>query len=135
VSFSGGTVNIGANSLVVGSTFGFYMQTAGGPTWYSRASDNGGDGDHLVTLGTSVNRTLLASSGLLPANVGWNPSEHLLAWEDLPLTGASRGDGDYQDLLVKVSAIPVPEATTLIAGALLLLPFGVSTFRVLRTRK
>jgi len=30
------------------------------------------------------------------------------------------------------SAAPVPEATTMIAGALLLLPFGVSTFRSLR---
>ena len=30
---------------------------------------------------------------------------------------------------------PVPEPTTMIAGALLLLPFGASTLRMLRTSK
>ncbi len=33
---------------------------------------------------------------------------------------------------VQVFGAPVPEPTTMIAGALLLLPFGVSTLRVLR---
>jgi hypothetical protein len=32
------------------------------------------------------------------------------------------------------AAAPVPEPTTLIAGALLLLPFGASTLRILRRR-
>ena len=36
----------------------------------------------------------------------------------------------YQDLLIQA----VPEPTTMIAGALLLLPFGASTIRVLRRR-
>ena len=35
-----------------------------------------------------------------------------------------------QDLLIQ----SVPEPTTMIAGALLLLPFGVSTLRLLRRR-
>jgi hypothetical protein len=31
--------------------------------------------------------------------------------------------------------VPVPEATTIIAGALLLLPLGASTLRVLRKQR
>ena len=34
-----------------------------------------------------------------------------------------------------VSTIPVPEPTTVIAGALLLLPFGASAFRILRRNR
>lgn len=41
------------------------------------------------------------------------------------------GDNGQEFLLI---GAPVPEPTTLIAGALLLLPFGVSTLRVLRKR-
>lgn len=39
-------------------------------------------------------------------------------------------DRDYQDMVVSIT--PVPEPTTLVAGALLLLPFGMSTLRRLR---
>jgi hypothetical protein len=35
---------------------------------------------------------------------------------------------------VAYNPTPVPEPTTMIAGALLLLPFGASTLRVLRRR-
>ena len=41
-------------------------------------------------------------------------------------------DGTYQPQLIQV---PVPEATTVIAGALLLLPLGASTFRILRRQR
>jgi len=34
-----------------------------------------------------------------------------------------------------ISLVPVPEPTTMIAGALLLLPFGASTLRILRKRQ
>ena len=49
-------------------------------------------------------------------------------------------DGSGQEFLVLAPASPnipvppVPEATTLIAGALLVLPFGASTLRILRRR-
>jgi len=42
-------------------------------------------------------------------------------------------NGAGQDLIWNVT--PVPEPTTMIAGALLLLPFGVSTFRMLRKNR
>ena len=139
MTFSDGTATVGGLSLYVGSDFGFYLQTAGGPTWYSQQSLNNGD-DHMVTLKTTTTRNLdLSASGLggwaLPQVNGqdktetWNPNEYLLGWEDLALSG---GDDDYQDMLVKVCAVPVPETSTVVAGALLLLPFGFSTLRILR---
>ncbi len=140
VTFSGGTATVNNQSLYVGSAFGFYLQTAGGPTWYSQQNKNGGD-DHMVTLQTAVDRTLnLSASGLGSwaasgsTTESWDPGEYLLGWEDLALQG---GDVDYQDMLVKVDAVPVPvpEPTTMIAGALLLLPFGASTLRILRKRQ
>ena len=39
-------------------------------------------------------------------------------------------DGEWD-----ITAIPVPEPTTMIAGALLLLPFGASTLRILRRNR
>jgi hypothetical protein len=41
----------------------------------------------------------------------------------------------YLDTTVPLKPIPVPEPTTMIAGALLLLPFGASTLRILRKRQ
>jgi hypothetical protein len=47
---------------------------------------------------------------------------------------SSLGDGwdKASDVNVQVFGTPVPEPTTMIAGALLLLPFGASTLRILR---
>jgi hypothetical protein len=49
-------------------------------------------------------------------------------------TWTSLGDGwdKASDVNVQVFGTPVPEPTTMIAGALLLLPFGASTLRILR---
>ena len=49
-------------------------------------------------------------------------------------TWTSLGDGwdKASDVNVDVYGTPVPEPTTMIAGALLLLPFGASTLRILR---
>jgi hypothetical protein len=47
-------------------------------------------------------------------------------------------DFDFNDLVVEVSGVapvPVPEPTTMVAGALLLLPFGASTLRILRKNR
>lgn len=44
-------------------------------------------------------------------------------------------EGSYAFELDNVAASAVPEPTTMIAGALLLLPFGVSTFRMLRKNR
>ena len=49
----------------------------------------------------------------------------------------SNGDGwdKSSDVNVQVFGTPVPEPTTMIAGALLLLPFGASTLRMLRKNR
>jgi hypothetical protein len=47
-------------------------------------------------------------------------------------TGVDAGEGDKIDIAFGSSLAAVPEPTTMIAGALLLLPFGVSTLRMLR---
>jgi hypothetical protein len=44
-------------------------------------------------------------------------------------------DGYWQWCGNKWDNVPVPEPTTMIAGALLLLPFGASTLRILRKRQ
>ena len=54
--------------------------------------------------------------------------------------GFDYGDADFQDVLLpssgaSINVAPVPEPATMIAGALLLLPFGASTLRTLRKRQ
>jgi hypothetical protein len=133
VIFTGTSAQVGNGpSVDIGNNFGFYISGPGG-TFYSQQGQNGGT-DHMLTLTTATATTLqldnpaLGSSWAQPNTTAtWNPNEYLLAWEDLP-----NGDFDYQDMLVKVDATPVPEPTTMLAGALLLLPFGASTLRILR---
>jgi hypothetical protein len=53
------------------------------------------------------------------------------------MTVSEFANGSIQDTYsqnIQVLA-PVPEPTTMIAGALLLLPFGASTLRILRKRQ
>lgn len=49
-----------------------------------------------------------------------------------PWTSLGDGWDKASDVNVQVIGTPVPEPTTMIAGVLLLLPFGVSTARILR---
>lgn len=48
-------------------------------------------------------------------------------------TGGYGNNGNNQEFIINCT--PVPEPTTMIAGALLLLPFGLSTFRILRRNR
>ncbi len=120
-----------------GGSFGFYLAN-GGTTFYSRQSDNGG-ADNMVTLKNSgpgnltLNTSAFVSGGWASGgSVSWSPGEYLLGWEDLRIGGGA--EPDYQDMLVKVNAVPVPEPTTMIAGVLLLLPFAASSLRILRRK-
>jgi hypothetical protein len=61
---------------------------------------------------------------------GWSAVIDLLAGQKVTLTGA--GGGSIVD---KVLLTPVPEPATLIMGALLLAPFGVSIIRGMRKRR
>lgn len=140
VTFNGVTASVqGGGTLVVGSKFGFYLKTPH-TTFYSRMSDNASGLDQMVTQKTDVDRKLKLRrvEGGPDENIWWYKGESLLAWEDLPVPS---GDNDYQDMVIKVQAVavpdylPVPEPTTIIAGALLLLPFGLTTIRMMRRRR
>jgi hypothetical protein len=68
--------------------------------------------------------------------IGYNPS--LVATYDFTLTATNSDTGallDSVNMVVQNGVAPVPEPTTVAAGALLLLPFGVSTLRKLRKNR
>jgi hypothetical protein len=90
--------------------------------------------------GTLFTFTLLANSG---APLGLSALSWGYADGGSGVDGFDYGDADWNDVVlpsygasINVSAVSaVPEPTTMIAGALLLLPFGASTLRVLRKRQ
>ena len=71
------------------------------------------------------------NSFLLCAN---DAGPDLLPWLNIPGTTPPvvTYSGVNGDAYVEVDGTPVPEPTTMIAGAMLLLPFGASTLRILR---
>lgn len=71
---------------------------------------------NYILLGTSY-------SGLSPATGILN----LLYWDS--------NNGDNTEQLIGVNVTVVPEPATMIAGALLLVPFGASTIRILRKNR
>ena len=78
-----------------------------------------------------VNPDLLAlangENGSLNLTFQFNPGQSLTQ-----LTTGSAQIGSYSGAL---ASVPIPEPTTVIAGALLLLPFGASTLRILLKRR
>ena len=108
-----------------------FMDNSGGVNWYSDPTLNSADGgkDHMVTFAVTG---YLATAGVASSYTAFTGGTHyVIAFED-----SANGDYDFNDLVVEVSGVaPVPEATTMIAGALLLLPFGASTLRILRNNR
>jgi hypothetical protein len=52
------------------------------------------------------------------------------------MTGSEFANGSIQDTYSQnIQILAVPEPTTMIAGAMLLLPFGASTLRILRKNR
>ena len=75
--------------------------------------------------------TLTPSSGQLLTALSMNislPSGN----NTLAFTATGVSGNDETAFIDNVSVSAVPEASTMIAGALLLLPFGASTLRILR---
>jgi hypothetical protein len=94
--------------------------------WVAPTAQMGSASDPNSTLywyNTYVNA--LISSGLTHAVYTGNVLESTIA--DFPNSPNSGGSQEF--LLL---GTPIPEPTTMIAGALLLLPFGASTLRILR---
>lgn len=122
------TVTVG-NQTISGSAIGFYLNTGAGGNgiYYSALSDelnaNGNNMQHVAAF--NIGDTVYGQAPY--PTVG--QSGFVMAWEDLP---ASSSDFDYNDMVVSLTALPVPEPSTVVAGAMLLLPFGLSTVRLAR---
>ena len=92
---------------------------------------NGGQGGDVAGLGQSDNVTLDDVLGIDNSynGVAFGDLEVMRAYAYIGDTGgSSSGSVDINSITIT----SVPESTTMIAGALLLLPFGASTLRILR---
>lgn len=104
-----------------------FLDQANGNKAYSSPSLSSGGVDRMVTF--AVNGYLATPGDVHSWTAfGDGTTHYVLGFED-------GTDMDFNDLVVEVSGVaPVPEPTTLAAAALLLLPFGASTLRILRNR-
>lgn len=79
---------------------------------------------------TSADSTTLTLANAMLAGLSANP--HYVGFTLYPDPTVPSDQDPYPAQSVFYNVTPVPEPTTMIAGALLLLPFGMSTLRVLR---
>ena len=92
---------------------------------FSDPALNGGT-DRMVTF--QVTGTLNTPGNINSGYTSLANPTYVIAFED-------GSDFDYNDLVVQVSGVaPVPEPTTLISGALMMMPFGAGMVSVLRRK-
>ena len=98
---TGSGINLGPNvfgPLNSGNVnFMWALDPSGAPLWKSSPGQNTDKLDHMVTW------RILGGAGNIAGN-------HVIAWEDLD----GGGDRDFNDLVVEVSANPVPEPATML---------------------
>ncbi len=111
-----------------------YDTTGGGSVTGTRFSVNASQPFGADNAAIGLANTWISDLNSL-SNVGNFGYDGYLLYPD-PLTGVNNGPGQDgeppQELLI---AVPVPESPTVIAGALLLLPFGASAFKILRKKR
>jgi hypothetical protein len=84
------------------------------------------DGNVVTTLNPSSGQPLTLLSFIIPLFSGNN---------NLAFAATGVSGNDETAFIGNVSMTAVPEPTTLISGALMLLPFGASTLRILRRNR
>jgi choice-of-anchor C domain-containing protein len=133
--FANGTIQQTINGLANGGTYHLSFDMAGNP-------DNNPNGYTLktirVSLGASFQDFTFDTTGKTHVDMGWVSKAHdfvatsssmVLSFQDL---SAPPGTA-FGAVIDNVSLVPEP--TTMLAGALLLFPFGVSTLRTLRKNR
>ncbi len=133
ISAVGSFYDFGTFTLNTPLVFVLEDTSTGNTLYYSDPSMNADGINHIYSTSYDSSGTPNLGAGI--------PSGTFVSFEDL----YGGGDKDYNDLqFVFENVTPgtpgqtsssVPEPSTVVAGALLLLPFGVSTLRVLRNRK
>ncbi len=98
-------VNYGTPVQFTNQLFGYYLGNANGPMFYSQPIMNGGD-DHMVAY--QGDGDLIKLPGKTAGH--WGSSSYILGWEDLPFASS---DKDYQDMVVYVESVNVPEPAML----------------------
>ncbi|HTY88006.1 MAG TPA: hypothetical protein VMB80_11115 [Candidatus Acidoferrum sp.] len=104
-----------------------FLDQANGNNAYSDPTLSTGGVDRMVTFAVTG---YLTSAGNINTWTAFSDgtTHYVIAFED-------GTDFDFNDLVVEVSGVtPVPEVGTVVAGALLLLPLGASTLRILRRK-
>ena len=116
-------------TLAPGQTYQFFLDGTGG--------------EYTIPFLHASNAALSGSpqdgsdNWMLQATVAGGNITSVAAWtSDSNVAGPLNGGWDKaSDINVQVYGTVVPEPTTMIAGALLLLPFGASTLRILRKKQ
>ncbi|HUA67156.1 MAG TPA: hypothetical protein VMA13_01295 [Candidatus Saccharimonadales bacterium] len=90
------------------------------------------DGSSLIHVGDLVHGsiTLSALDALIDPISGLPYGQETVAWAGLEIGDGGSGAGTANIESITISS--VPESSTIIAGAMLLLPFGASALRILR---
>ena len=109
-------ISMGGSPFIASSTLHAYNSdySAAVGTWGMTLSDL----DAMIYNGNTVGDMTVNYAGIEIGN--WDNGNNIIP-----------ASANFDSITVP-GVVPVPEATTIIAGALLLLPFGVSTLRILR---
>ncbi|MGA2801073.1 MAG: choice-of-anchor C family protein [Verrucomicrobiota bacterium] len=136
--YANGTIQQPINGLTAGAWYYFTFDMSGNP-----------DGPPTiktldVTFGNTTQVFTFDTTGISHANMGWvldsgwfqaSGSSTVLSFTDASAPLADGSPTAFGAVIDNVSLNAVPEPTTIIAGALLLLPFGASTLRILRKNR